>query len=228
MTQLPRTLVFSALAALSLGLAPATALSQPSGQGEVEVGDSLKWLADQKVTTTTGKEFSFRTLLPTEEGNEKKEGSVFVLSFWAYKCPYSAAWDSELAAIAKDYAPKGVKVFGIDSSRFETADKAAIQAANEYIEENELPFPVLVDKNNKIADLFGAQTTPHIYVVDAKGNVVYTGAIDDDHKGQKSEEEREAYLRNALDALLAGKAIETSATRPVGCSIKRVKEPVKS
>ena len=217
-----KTTLLIGLAVALLAVSPAMGFLSPDNGDGVKVGSSLKWLADHKVMTTTGKEFSFRQLLPTTEGNETKEGTVFVLSFWSQKCPWSVAWDTELSAIAKDYASKGVKVFGINSNKKEIASKESVQAVNGYMEEKAIPFPVLVDKHNKIADLFGAKTTPHIFVCDSKGTVIYTGAIDDDAYQQKEAAERKTYLRDALNAQLAGEAIAVPETSPKGCGIKRL------
>lgn len=204
-------------------LAAAPLLAVPSAaRGGVKVGDNLAWLADQTVTTTTGQEFAFRDLLPApgESGADAKEGSLFVLSAWAYNCPYSRGWDPELNAIAGEYAARGVKVFGFDSSVNEVSKKEQIERVNEYIRKAGLGFPVLVDRDSKIAGLLGARTTPHVFVVDRKGVVVYTGAIDNDMRQRKPEEERRHWLRDALDAVLAGEEVPVRESRPQGCSIK--------
>jgi hypothetical protein len=78
---------------------------------------------------------------------------------------------------------------------------------------------VLRDEGHKIADAYGAQKTPEVYVVDPAGKLVYHGRIDDKHDdaaGVKSPD-----LKNALDAILAGKAVSVAETKAFGCSIKR-------
>ncbi|MDH4198699.1 MAG: redoxin domain-containing protein [Candidatus Aminicenantes bacterium] len=76
----------------------------------------------------------------------------------------------------------------------------------------------LMDEDGKTGKAFGAKTTPHIFVIDAEGRVAYNGAIDDDTNGGKSD--RTNYALAAIDALLAGKAVAVTTTRPYGCSVK--------
>jgi peroxiredoxin len=94
------------------------------------------------------------------------------------------------------------------------------------VKKAEVTFPVLVDQGNVVADRFSAKTTPHLFVIDREGKLRYTGALDDDSNGkkQKAGEKVETHAADAVAALLAGKAPETSSTPPVGCTIKRVKK----
>ena len=90
----------------------------------------------------------------------------------------------------------------------------------EHAKKHGFTFPVLKDDGNRVADLYGAQKTPEVFVVDPKGNLLYHGRIDerqDDPKSVKSPD-----LRNALEAILAGKPVPAAETKAFGCSIKRV------
>ena len=78
-------------------------------------------------------------------------------------------------------------------------------------------FAYLSDESQKIGRQFGASVTPEVFVLDKDRKIVYLGAIDDNLQTAKVEKK---YLENALDALLAGKTIATSETRPTGCSIE--------
>ena len=75
---------------------------------------------------------------------------------------------------------------------------------------------------NKIADLYSAQVTPEVFVLDAKGLILYHGRIDDSKNAEKVEKKD---LAAALDALLAGKKIENAETKAFGCTVKRVEKP---
>ena len=86
--------------------------------------------------------------------------------------------------------------------------------------ENNYKAPYLIDKNNKLADAFGANTTPHVFLFNKDLKLVYTGAIDDAVKSSKDVEEK--WLENALNDLGVGKKIKPNKTRNSGCSIKRV------
>ena len=138
---------------------------------------------------------------------------LVIVDFWSTKCPVSRAYEGRLKAIAEDYASKGVKVVAVMSNQTESASDVKA-----YLAETPLPYPVLIDAGSKIADLYGGQTTPHVFVVDPSGKIRYTGGIDD---GAKAPDTPKPLLRDALDALLAGKEPVTAATRNFGCSIKR-------
>jgi peroxiredoxin len=83
---------------------------------------------------------------------------------------------------------------------------------------NQLPYPILVDRDGAVGHLYDAKTTPHMYVIDAEGNLVYMGAIDDDPRGGNQQPKN--YVAAALDEILAGKPVTTAETTPYGCSVK--------
>ncbi|MCC7171975.1 MAG: redoxin domain-containing protein, partial [Planctomycetes bacterium] len=85
-----------------------------------------------------------------------------------------------------------------------------------------MSFPVYADHGNKVADLFGAQHTPHCFVIDQKGVLRYVGGLDDDPQGNKGDATKQ-YVRDAIDALLAGKEPAVKESKPYGCGVKRVK-----
>jgi peroxiredoxin len=143
-----------------------------------------------------------------------KNKAVAVL-FIATKCPVSNAYNTRMAEIGKEYAAKGILVVGINSNKSEPTAEV-----KEHAEKHGFTFPVLKDDGNRIADAYGASHTPEAFVVDPKGNLIYHGRIDesqDDPKGVKSPD-----LRNALDAVLAGKPVPVAQTKAFGCTIKRV------
>jgi peroxiredoxin len=143
-----------------------------------------------------------------------KNKAVAVI-FVATKCPVSNAYNDRMAALGKDYAAKGIAVVGINSNKAELAPEVAAHA-----KEHGFTFSVVKDEGNKVADAYGAQKTPEVFVLSPKGDLLYHGRIDesqDDPKGVKSPD-----LRNALDAILAGKAVPAPETKAFGCTIKRV------
>jgi peroxiredoxin len=140
-----------------------------------------------------------------------KNGTV--LLFIAVQCPVSNAYNERMEKLAADYKAKGIAVIGINSNVAE--DAAAIKA---HAEQNKLSFPILKDPGNKIADRLGAKVTPEAYFIAAGNKLLYHGRIDNARNAAQLET---SDLRNALDAALAGKAVEKTEAKAFGCSIKR-------
>ena len=168
--------------------------------GGLQVGSTVP---DFTVQTVDGKDKKFSELA----------GDITVVKFIATQCPISNDYNERMKAIYGDYKAKGVKFVFINSNNTEPAAEVKKHAA-----EWGFQFPVYKDNGNIVADQFGAQFTPEVYVV--KGDkIVYHGRIDDARKG----EIKDHSLRNALDAMLAGRAPAVAETKAFGCTIKRVK-----
>ena len=156
--------------------------------------------------------------LPDVDGTERslkllagKKGTV--LLFIAVQCPVSNAYNERMEKLAQDYKARGIAVIGINSNVKE--DAAAVKA---HAAENKLSFAILKDPSNKIADKLGASVTPEAYFIDANNKLLYHGRIDNSRNADQIET---SDLRNALDAALAGKAIEKTEAKAFGCTIKR-------
>ena len=160
---------------------------------------------DFKLPDFDGKEHSLNSL-------KGAKGTVVI--FIATKCPVSNAYNDRMEKVAADYKAKGVNVIGINSNNTEPAAEVKSHAADKH-----LTFTILKDDGNKIADRLGATRTPEAYVLDASGKLVYHGRIDN---SQKLEGIASNDLREALDELLAGKAISKTGGAAFGCTIKRV------
>lgn len=140
-----------------------------------------------------------------------KNGTV--LLFIAVQCPVSNAYNERMAKLAEDYKAKGIAIIGINSN---VAENAAVVKA--HAAEHKLSFPILKDPANKIADRLGAAVTPEAYFISADNKLLYHGRIDNSRNAAQVESND---LRNALDAALAGKAVEKTEARAFGCTIKR-------
>jgi peroxiredoxin len=144
--------------------------------------------------------------------NELKGSNGAVVVFLSAQCPVVRAYNERINQIASAYAAKGIKFIGINSNVSESPDAIKSHAELNY------KFPVLMDKNSVLADKLGASVTPEVYYVDAKGVLLYHGAIDNDRWGKSV---TDAYLKTAFDSALAGKKIERTTASAFGCSIKR-------
>ncbi len=171
---------------------------------------------DQK-TVALGEEVADFSL-PDLDGNMHSlsgyRGQVVVIDFWSATCPISAAYEERMKQITADYVDRNVVVLGIDSNKTETVDQIRGVAKQRGVN-----FPILIDEDNVIADQFGGQTTPHVYVLDAQGVLIYEGGVDDERYLNSSPNVH--HLRNVLDEVLAGNPVTVPSTPPWGCSIKR-------
>lgn len=158
-------------------------------------------------TASDGKSVALKDLLA-------KNKAVAVI-FIATKCPVSNAYNDRMAALGKEYAPKGIAVVGINSNKTEPAAEVA-----EHAKSHGFTFPVLKDDGNKIADLYGATKTPEVYLIDPAGKVIYQGRIDENQN--EPMDVKSPDLRNALDAVVGAKPVATAQTKAFGCTIKRV------
>jgi peroxiredoxin len=157
--------------------------------------------------------------LEDESGNPVSladfKGKVVVLEWLNPDCPFVQRHykAGTMKSLAETYGGKGVVWLTINSTNYMDAEaNAKFKAANQ------LPYPILVDQDGAVGHLYDAKTTPHMYVIDAEGNLVYMGAIDDDPRG--SNQQPKNYVAAALDEILAGKAVSTAETTPYGCSVK--------
>jgi peroxiredoxin len=160
--------------------------------------------------------------LPDTEGGMHSlagDGSAAtVVVFTCNHCPYALAWHDRLAAVARDYAGRGVRMLAVcsnDAERYPADSYEAMQAR--VREEGGWPMPYLHDATQEVARAYGAKTTPDLFVVDAAGAVRYRGAPDRDYGDPTVNAE---WLRGALDAVLAGTEPDPAQTNPVGCGIK--------
>jgi peroxiredoxin len=132
-------------------------------------------------------------------------------------CPYVLAWLDRLMAAAREYAGKGVSFVGINANDETKYPADSFEKMKELAQERALPFPYLRDEPQEVVAAYGAQRTPEVFVFDADLKLRYHGAPDDNYDQTQASE---PYLRNALDAVLAGKRPPVAETQPVGCTVK--------
>ena len=132
-------------------------------------------------------------------------------------CPYALAWHDRTVDVARDYADRGVRFLAVNSNDAERYPHDSLAAMSERVAAEDWPFPYLHDESQEAARAWNAQVTPHVYVLDAGHVVQYEGAPDSDHM---ESDQNAAWLRQALDAVLAEQTPDPAATDPVGCSIK--------
>ncbi len=132
-------------------------------------------------------------------------------------CPYVLAWLDRLSAVAQDYAARGVAFVGINANDAIKYPADSFDKMKDLAEERGLPFPYLHDESQEIAAAYGAERTPEIFLFDGDLKLRYHGAPDDNYDETLA---TVSYLRNALDAVLAGTEPAVAETPSVGCTIK--------
>jgi peroxiredoxin len=138
--------------------------------------------------------------------------------FTCNHCPYARAWEDRLVQTQADYADRSVQLVAISSNDAERYPDDGFPKMKERAQEKGFNFPYLYDESQEIARAYGAERTPEIFLFDKGGTLRYHGAVDDSYDDPASV--KSAYLRDALDAVLAGQEPPNSETAPVGCTIK--------
>lgn len=150
-----------------------------------------------------------------------KQAKGFIVVFTCNHCPYAVAYEDRIIALDKKYKPLGYPVIAINPNDPVAQPKDSYEAMQVRAKEKGFTFPYLLDNGQTIYPQYGAEKTPHVFVLKKTGNkqvVSYIGAIDNNYRN--AAEATEHYVADAVDALLAGKAPAVTKTVAIGCSIK--------
>ena len=143
---------------------------------------------------------------------------LLIVVFSCNHCPYVVGSEDRMNALHADYAPQGVGMIAINSNETENHPTDSFDHMIERAGQKGFRFPYVRDESQEVALAYGALRTPHFYVFDADRTLRYTGRMDDNPRTPGQETTHE--LRDALDALLSGKAPPVPATNPIGCNVK--------
>ncbi len=187
-----------------LGLAVSAALAD----GPLKIGSTMP-MADVKMKGVDGSE---KTLAAVQE----KNGTLVV--FTCNHCPFAKMWEERIVNLGNTYSAKGIGVIAINANDPKVAAEDAYDVMQQRAKERGMQYPYVVDDTSNVARAFGATRTPEAFLFDKDGKLVYHGAIDDN--GQEPSKVENAYLKNALDAVVAGKEVSVKETKSIGCGIK--------
>lgn len=146
--------------------------------------------------------------------SDYKNAKLVVMVFTCNHCPVAVAYEDRLIELQKDYKSKGVQVVAVNVNNI-PADR--LEPMKKRAKDKKFNFPYLYDPTQKMGHDYGAKVTPHVFVLDKNRKVAYIGSVDDNQNPAKAEKH---YLRNALDALLAGKRPPEAETKAFGCTVK--------
>lgn len=139
------------------------------------------------------------------------EGKIVVLEWINKGCPFSVKANPTMVKTAGKYKDQDVVWLAIDSTYFNKPSDNV-----DYIRKKKIPYPILMDGEGTVGRTYDARNTPHLFVIDKKGVLVYSGAIDN----RRTKEGYRNYVVEAIDLLLEEKPVEVSKTRPYGCRVK--------
>jgi peroxiredoxin len=152
------------------------------------------------------------------------QGKFVVLEWHNQGCPYTAKHyeSGNMQKLQKEWTGKGVTWFTVISSAPGTQGYVNASDENSYLTKMKAaPTAALLDPSGQLGHMYGAKTTPHMFVINPQGRLIYDGAIDDRPTTDESDVNRaKNYVSLALDEAMAGKTVSTATTRPYGCSVK--------
>jgi peroxiredoxin len=156
--------------------------------------------------------------------SEWRQNKAIVIAFLGNECPLARKYGPRLAELARTYEPKGVAFIGINSNTQDSPTEIG-----HYVRDVGIQFPVLKDPGHVVADQFGAERTPEVFVLDSTGVVRYRGRIDDQYGvGYQRPNPTRRYLAAALDAILAGERVIEPLVEAEGCIIGRAHRQIRS
>jgi peroxiredoxin len=165
--------------------------------------------------------------LKNYDGKEVKladyKGKIVVLEWINQECPfvrYHYEKKPTMKELAKKYKEKKVVWLAIDSTNHQKTEKN-----KEYVGKNKILHPILDDRSDKVGRAYKATNTPHMFIINTYGNIVYNGAIDNAPLGKvPKDKEYVNYVDKALEKLTSDKTVTIAKTKPYGCTVKYKKE----
>lgn len=151
--------------------------------------------------------------------SEWRKAPAVVLYFLTTDCPISNGYVPEMNRIAQDYEARGVRFYGVIADT-----DTALEDVRKHVREFSYAFPILIDPGQVLVKFTDAATTPEAALIAPEGNLKYLGRIDNQYEsfGKRRPQATQHDLRDALDAVLAGKTVAKASAPALGCSINRV------
>jgi peroxiredoxin len=168
--------------------------------------------------------FKVKDDMGVEHTLQEYKGKFVVLEWSNKDCPYvkKQYGSGNMQKLQKTYTDKGVVWLTVLSSKEGKQGHLTNEEAQKVAKENKsAATAILMDENSKVAKAYGAKTTPHMFIVNPEGKLVYNGAIDDnDSTDPKVIPTSKNYVAEALDAAMKGEKIANAVTTPYGCGVK--------
>ena len=193
----------AAVIAVAFHIAPAALADDELGIGAKGAAFDLKG--------TDGKMHSLDSV-------KRDKGTAVV--FTCNECPFSKGYEDRLISLAKEYEPKGIGFVAINSNDPKIVPGDGFEFMVKRAQDKKLPYPYVFDETQEIAKAYGARVTPHIFLLDASGKLVYRGRVDDSLEQDKV---KSRDFSAALEAITTGQPIKVAETKAFGCGVKYAK-----
>ena len=177
----------------------------------IRIGSEVP-MKDVKMSATDGNEYSLSDI--------KNENGTLVI-FSCNTCPFVVMWEDRYTMLEEICKKNKIGMVYVNSNEKKREQDDSFEAMVQHSLDYSYSFPYVLDKHSALANAFNAKTTPHVFLFDQNNLLVYKGAIDDNYESKK--EVTAFYLKDALNQLVSNNEIATKETKPVGCSIKRMR-----
>lgn len=154
-----------------------------------------------------------------------KDAPALLVVFSCNHCPYVIGSEDRMIRLHKDWSPRGLASVAINSNETENHPTDSFEHMIIRSREKNFPFPYLRDDSQEVARAYGALRTPHFYLFDRDRRLRYTGRMDNNPRDASLATTHE--LRDAIEAVLAGRRPRIEVTNPIGCNVKWKGKPEK-
>lgn len=170
----------------------------------------------------TAKEFTLMNVDGTEVSlSDYNDQKGVILVFTCNPCPFAKAYEQRIIDLHQKYAEQGFPVVAINPNDDEISPDDTFEKMKARAEERSYPFPYLKDESQEVYKAYGATRTPHIFLLEKKGNkfkLAYIGSIDDN--AMDAAAVVHTYLEDAIADIQSGESPRTATTKAIGCTIK--------
>ena len=188
------------------------AMASAAWVGGLRVGETAP---DFKLKNIDGRMYSLQDIKDAGGGDPKG----YIIAFTCNTCPFAKMYEDRLIALHDNMSPKGWPVVAIQPNDVEIMPGDNFDNMKKRAKEKGFPFVYLLDEGQTVFPAYGAERTPHIFLLDKDLTVRYIGAIDDNPQSVVNVKQR--YVEEAIGAIEAGKEVAVKTTKAIGCSIKK-------
>ena len=221
MTSMKKVFGIGAAVLASAALLTATATASDKDHKEKKEGEkTMKTEAAALKIGAPAPAFSLKDLTGKTVNLADYKGKVVVLEWFNPECPFVKKHHEKFTTMVDTYnafKDKGVVWIAINSGA-PGKEGAGLDKNKKASTDWKLPYSVLLDETGATGKAYGAKTTPHMYIINADGNLAYQGAIDNDRSADKAGSVN--YVKQALTQVLAKETVTEAETKPYGCSVK--------